>query len=294
MAKPKRHHYIPRVYLKNFTNSNDKVWVYDKKLKTLKELSTKDTTLEKELYTITDAEGNKDYSLEEFFGKIETTASPIINKIINKQVISPEEKTQLSLFIALLDNRTIAAIHNYDKTSCEMLTWMKNMRLYHGEFDSLINKMNCSKDEAMQKINDAKIHLNKETNLKLLIDLAGTSAEYFSLMEWRILYIKNKDCNFITSDNPLFLLPEKISNDYGYGIATPGVQKIIPLTSNIILSIGDLGNIAVHGCVISEKVRVRQINTLLFLSAKRFVIANNKGLLENLIKRICNKSNLEY
>lgn len=286
MAKHKRHHYIPRVYLKNFTNSNDKVWVYDKKLKTLKELSTKDTTLEKELYTITDADGNKNYSLEELFGKIETIASPIINKIINKQVMSFEEKTQLALFIALLNNRTIAAIENYDKTSCEMLTWMKNMRLYHGEFDSLINNMKYSKEDAIQKIKDVKIHLNKETNLKLLIDLAGTSAEYFSLMEWRILYIKNKDCNFITSDNPLFLLPEKISNDYGYGIATPGVQKIIPLSSNIILSIGDLENIAVHGCTISERIRIRQINMLLFMSARRFVIANNKDLLKNLIKRL--------
>lgn len=291
MAKPKRHHYIPRVYLKNFTNSNGKVWVYDKELNTLKELSTKDTTLEKELYTITDADGNKDYSLEEFFGKIETTASPIINKIINKQVISLEEKTQLSLFVALLDNRTVAAIDDYNKTSSDILMWIKDVRLYHGEFDSLINKMECSKEEAMQKFKDAKIRLNKETNLKSLIELAGISAEYFSQMEWRILYIKNKNCNFITSDNPLFLLPEKISNDYGYGIATPGVQKIIPLTSNIILSIGDLGNIAVHGCTISERMRIRQINMLLFMSARRFVIANSKGLLKNLIKRICNKCN---
>lgn len=286
MAKPKRHHYIPRVYLKNFTNSNDKVWVYDKKLKTLKELSTKDTTLEKELYTITDADGNKNYSLEEFFGKIETTTSPIINKIINKQVISLEEKTQLSLFIALLDNRTIAAIDDYNKTSSDILMWIKDVRLYHGEFDSLINKMECSKEEAKQKIKDAKIRLNKETNLKSLIELAGISAEYFFQMEWRILYIKNKNCNFITSDNPLFLLPEKISNDYGYGIATPGVQKIIPLTSNIILSIGDLGNIAVHVCTISARMRIRQLNMLLFMSARRFVISNNKELLENLIERL--------
>lgn len=291
MTKPKRQHYIPRVYLKNFTNSNGKVWVYDKELQTLKELSTKDTTIEKELYTITDVNGNKNYFLEDYFGEIETIANPILNKIINKQVISFEEKTKLSLFIALLDNRTVAAIKDYDKTSCEILTWMKNMRLYNGEFDSLINNMKCSQEDAKQKIKDVKISLNKETNLKSLIDLAGTFAEYFSLMEWRILYTKNKNCNFITSDNPLFLLPEKISNDYGYGIATQGVQKIIPLAYNIILSIGEVGNISVHECVISEKVRVRQINTLSFMSAKRFVISNNKELLENLIKRFHNKCN---
>ena len=291
MTKPKRQHYIPRVYLKNFTNSNGKVWVYDKELQTLKELSTKDTTIEKELYTITDVNGNKNYFLEDYFGKIETIANPILNKIINKQVISFEDKTKLSLFIALLDNRTVASIKDYDKTSCELLTWMKNMRLYNGEFDSLINNMKCSQEDAKQKIKDVKISLNKETTLKSLIYLAGTFAEYFSLMEWRILYTKNKNCNFITSDNPLFLLPEKISNDYGYGIATQGVQKIIPLAYNIILSIGEVGNIAVHGCVISEKVRVRQINTLSFMSAKRFVISNNKELLENLIKRFHNKCN---
>ncbi len=287
MSNPTRQHYIPRVYLKNFTNENDKVWVYDKHEQSLKELSTKDTTLEKNLYTITDTEGNKDFSIEKSFSEVESATGPIISKVIKQETITLKEKAQLSLFIALLENRTVLALEENNKTSSEILTWAKNMRLYNGDFDHIIEKMGCSREEAIEKIKNAKVSFNKATNLTTLIDIANTIAQNYSMMEWRMFYAKNS--NFLTSDNPLFLLPEKIDNNYGYGILTPGVNKIIPISSKTLLCIGDIGIIAVHGLNMGDKQRIRQLNILTYLNAKRFVIANNKGLIENIVKRVESK-----
>lgn len=75
--------------------------------------------------------------------------------------------------------------------------------MYNGEFDHIIEKMNCSREEAIEKIKNVKISFNKATNITTLIDIANTIAQNYSMMEWHMFYAK--DSNFLTSDNPLFL-----------------------------------------------------------------------------------------
>lgn len=47
--------------------------------------------------------------------------------------------------------------------------------------------------------------------------------------------------------------------------------------------------IAVLGLNMGDKQRIRQLNILTYLNAKRFIIANNKGLIENIVKRVKSK-----
>src|SRR5579864_9305005 len=52
MNKPRKHHYVPVFYQKNFSNSKGLLWVYDRQLRTLKQLHPKSVCFEKDLYTV--------------------------------------------------------------------------------------------------------------------------------------------------------------------------------------------------------------------------------------------------
>ena len=99
-------------------------------------------------------------------------------------------------------------------------------------------------------------------------------------MEWTIFYTtKGK---FITTNNPVIIIPETKN----MGIAIPGNLKIVPLSSQIILMIGDLGNIAVHASKIEDRKQIRHLNMLLFANKYRFAISDNIELFNNICKRV--------
>ena len=123
---PIRQHYIPRVYLKNFTNENNQIWIYDKLERTVKPSSPRNTTVIKHFYTIIDTEGKKDYSIEKFFEYIEGKIDKVLLKIVNEEELTIEDKEQLSYFIAFLEKRTVLASENMSDISTDLLTRIKD------------------------------------------------------------------------------------------------------------------------------------------------------------------------
>ena len=83
MQNPKRHHYIPQMLLRRFTDEDGKLYFFYKGSPgKVIESNPKDTFVKQHLYTQHDQHGNKDVSVEEEFSKLEAQASPIIEKII--------------------------------------------------------------------------------------------------------------------------------------------------------------------------------------------------------------------
>ncbi len=110
MSSPKRQHFIPRSYLKNFaTIDGDKEFVdamnpQTKEIKT--HLSTKDICVVKNLYTFPDVEGEDKYALEKFYAANVDSVYPEVYKLLvdeNVTEISEEQRdkilsTALSLY----------------------------------------------------------------------------------------------------------------------------------------------------------------------------------------------------
>lgn len=282
--EPVKQHYIPQVYLRNFCNENDKLCLFDTvKNEIFENMTTKKVLLQRHFYTFTDEKGNKDYQLEEWFSEIESNTKPIFDKIINKQTITINEKEQLALFIALLQNRTPTALDLQDSFAKPAMEWMKNMHLYNGDFDGIIKECPLGEDKGREYIKKMDMSLTKQAQWHMQIEQAITFANYYTNMEWTFFYTKHG--SFITTDNPLIILSE--SKNIGIGIK--GNTKIVALSSEIVLMIGDVGKVAVHGSEINDKKQIRNLNILLFLNRNRFAIADNIGLLENLQKRCKNK-----
>ena len=83
--EPKRHHYIPRMLLRNFTNEKGRLYFFDKRFpeKGVLESTPANLFIENHLYTQYDESGGKDVRVEKFLADIERDGSDVVRKIIN-------------------------------------------------------------------------------------------------------------------------------------------------------------------------------------------------------------------
>ena len=85
MSTPKRHHYIPRMLLKRFSNERGIFYVFDKRHpdKGLHKRKLENLFVERHLYTQVDANGAKDVSVEtEYLASLESKGSRLFNKLV--------------------------------------------------------------------------------------------------------------------------------------------------------------------------------------------------------------------
>lgn len=86
MNRPKRHHIVPEMLLRNFTNKNGRLHFFRKssEKKCILETVPHNFCVECELYTVYDPDGTADVSLEKQLSRLEGEAAPVIRKIIEK------------------------------------------------------------------------------------------------------------------------------------------------------------------------------------------------------------------
>ena len=278
------------MYLKNFCNTNNRIWVYNDASNEIKELSIKDTTVIKHFYTI-ENNNDKDYTIENYLSKLESLCSPIISKLINKQPINQDEKKSLSVFIAVLQNRTPKAVKTVNQIMRPMLN-MAKQNILNKEKERLIQKgreRKLNNDLMSHILDNFSFELTKNGEWGLLMNTALEMANLYSQMEWHLIYTENS--SFITTDNPVLIYPATYdTGPYGnIGIALPTVEKHISLSSQASLRICDLGNPEIYYHYTNNKVTIREINKQLLMFREQYAIARDKEHLEDLIKRTKNK-----
>jgi hypothetical protein len=106
----KKQHYIPQFYLKNFSQDNEHIHIYDRAKVDRGEMryqTTIDIAHENNFYTYQTKDGVKK-NLEDMFCQIEGDVANIIQKVRRERVITTEEIEKLALFIGFLYSRTPA------------------------------------------------------------------------------------------------------------------------------------------------------------------------------------------
>lgn len=82
MAKKKKQHFLPRVFLKGFTNESGHLFMLDREKGGIKGPRTIETVAyESHLYTVRGGNGGRDLAIEDFFGVIENEMSDLFTKI---------------------------------------------------------------------------------------------------------------------------------------------------------------------------------------------------------------------
>ena len=97
-AEAKAQHYIPKFYLKGFTDRQGKLWVCER-FKPIRASKPKTEAHRPEYYTHAER-GERDETAEDILEGVESKAAPIIRKLANPQYqLTPENAGYVMMFI---------------------------------------------------------------------------------------------------------------------------------------------------------------------------------------------------
>lgn len=283
MGQKKRQHFVPQSYLKLFSNDDKNIWVYDKKAGTIRSQRILKTGFMRNYYST----GIHDAPLEtSHVTSLESDASQIIKKIQEGNIINGKEWGVLLNYVSLQYLRTPKA----EKRLREIfaLFWKKIRELKvrypkNNKIKELINSFpnkdlinNPDDSYFMENIEES---FPRELFIETLVSQGFNIAKMLS--EQNINVHVSTNVPFITSDDPFAVFQK--NNNEGYHKLTADVNKIIPLSSKITLSIG--GQVRFNSQIRSmNDWQVKIFNLGTAHNADRFVYSNSKAVLENTMK----------
>jgi hypothetical protein len=118
MNEPKLHHYVPRLYLSNFLNSDQRLWVYDKLTDRTFEAGLTKVAAERDFYRLPESQHQvaDPLSIETAFSQLESRVAPMLARLVrevragapkHRVDIPPDERVLLSEFLAAQHFRTL-------------------------------------------------------------------------------------------------------------------------------------------------------------------------------------------
>lgn len=277
MADTKKEHYVPRCYLKNFADENERINVFDRyKLQSREHQRIIDIAMENYFYDInfndmiqlveTDKQDKVKSDIISMLGvekweDINTTIN--LDKYVEKEFFSRLE----SIYNIFL-NKFIEKSHNgnqwvIDNCSCcsetEKILFSifiaiqfirtKAFRQTLNDtieqlYQTLAYKVQQDDENALSK-DDFAVSANKDyvklehASMLLNEDMALKFAETMCNHIW-VMYVNKTDYPFYTSDNPVATIPHKFDEYMSYsGLSSEGIEIVFPLSPNLLLAMYD-------------------------------------------------------
>jgi len=298
---PKRHHYLPQFYLKGFSQDNSHLYIFDKKI--IKDeirfryQTTEKIAFENNLYTYT-TKDLKTETLEDFFSLIEGKAKKVISKLEKKEEITPRQRGHLALFIALLWYRTPTWKSETLGMQSELAEKMIRSRYHFPQQKELMKDFFKKEgkhltDEELDDLIDFAVNPKRSKIvmdfppgywIKQMLELADKTYVYLAHCGWEVKHATKKYA-FITSDNPVLLIPSEEPHPfYGFGLLTPGVKKTIPLTASMYLAMHEPNKELILFHTEADKEFYKQANIWTMRNAERLVFSPVLGKIEKMVK----------
>jgi hypothetical protein len=225
---PKIHnHYVPKFYLKGFTDeqNSDKVYVYEKGKNEAFQTQVKSIGNELGLYT--------DELETVLANDIENATNPILQKLRDFQNITTDEKYTLSRYMITMRLR-VPKLRNWliekspkflDETFYSIEGQLRDLAARHPDKTDLV-------EQRIQDLRDMRVNkadeLVREVWLKNIpVSMDKRTVQTLAKMEWRFMHYEGEQF-FLTSDNPLFYF-ESI------GIGNEKSEVTFPLAKNLVL-----------------------------------------------------------
>lgn len=224
MADKKKQHYIPKFYMRNFTDNKNSISTLNIETeKYISDASIKNMFQKPNFY-------GEDKKLETFLDiEIEREASKIIHEIIEKKKIPTDKASKkyqrLITFVVLCEGRNLKSADSYNK----FIDYTLKELLRH--------------DPSFDDYNLDKFEIGIDNSPALNVDAILENAPIVMDLEPLLIIYKNKNRKFITSDNSLvrynsFYLSRNYS-DRGYGLISTGLQLFLPISPELCILLYD-------------------------------------------------------
>ena len=272
-----RHHYVPKFYLRNFSNNGKSIGMYiNKNERYIKCASIKEQACKEYLY-------GKEQIIEDTLMDIEKDVAIIIKNIIQSSKL-PEKETEdyhfILLYILLQEARVQRQAESVTNFINHIVKVMLRMYKDHGRLniqDNVLDKMKVTLD--IPNLDSMKVAAE---SYPILLDLKAS-----------LIIIKN-DRMFITSDNPVIRYNYMyVIRNYrltGYGLANRGIQLFFPISPKHCIYIYDD---EMYDTELSEQniielhrgKHVDELNKLFYLNSYDFLFFN-ENVRESYFKKI--------
>lgn len=252
MSKPKKQHWVPRFYLKEFSihesqnKKESQVWILSKNEGDPKIVNIKDIASKRYLYSPQDEDGNRSWEMEEQLASLEGLISQIWPTFANEYLDLNNQSYRkiISLFLATLYLRHPTRLPEQGKLQNWLINFYeKNLpKDAHGNpvsFQLVSSKGEFDIDPSGWKNYSNPTQYDKE---KFFVDTIQASsreiAKVFMKKRWSVICSETKQ--FITTDNPLIISNRLMGEVKNYGLNTKGTTITIPISPIRVLVLDDL------------------------------------------------------
>lgn len=260
MPNNKKHHYVPKFYLRRFSPSESSICLWNiKKQKLINTANLKNQCYKDYFY-------GKDLKLEKILCQIEGATATILKKIDELQMPPPRSTPDLYDLILFILSQHFRTTRKADATE--------------ETFDFLIKRTYRHTAEEMN-IDLDKFRIAMNDPAQFILSLAF---QYFPLLidlEAKLIINKTK-IEFITSDNPVVMCNPLLSFRKIFsntGLATKGLMIFFPISPGSTLILYDktsyqLGNPNISTIETTLERDINEINAIQYCSAKENIYLN--------------------
>jgi hypothetical protein len=291
VSEPRKHHYVPVFYQKQFTNAKGLLWVYDRRPQTYKELAPESVCFEKDLYALKPENAPRERRIESLvLSHIDGVGSSAIRELLSGQ---PNSQTiqALAYFIGVQFNRlpsigrAVTAI--WTKIGTDML---RVMTANVGRMQSILERyardtgksVDVSAESMVEAVRGGHIEAvaTERPFLQSIFTQAESITDVIVGLDWQIL-VAPPGTGFVICDSPVVVVPQRGITDVGFLV--PGTVKYFPLTYRYCLRLGDAGRSFSYRKVSKETVRM--INYNIAANSERFIMGPEKAQLVSVVER---------
>lgn len=266
MSEPKRQHYVPQCYLREWVDPNTPVgyepyvWIFDRNGKNRRKKAPKNILKSNDVYTLEIKGQTKDYRIEKTLSKLEGEYANIFQgKIKKKLPLSEYEHIILCAFVATMLQRTLRHKDNLERFFDELIGKGKALARQHGV-----------KSKEVGKWKEYKKNAHKIGLIQTLPDLTRLILK----MSVAFLCVDNGGSKFITSDDPCNLFNPDLQwqRFYSPGLAQRNVQVTLPLSPEIMLCMS-WSNL--RGYIRWERSRVNEANRMIVGHCYKYIVSHS-------------------
>jgi len=281
-SEAKAQHYIPKFYLKGFTDKVRTLWVYEK-FNAMRASTPKKEAHRADYYTHAE-DGQRDETAENMLKVVESCAAPIICKLANPQYrLTPITAGHLLMFVGFMFVRVPGWRENLDNIAVRIarskqLDLASDKAKFHKscvEFENATGKSVGDYEAMRQYVLKGNFKLEQTSaafNLGAMFTSGLDLIEQLRDFGYRVLYAPTGKF-FWTSDAPVFTLHPEANRQatVGMGFGWPGVEAYFPLNKKACLM---LKRRIQSGTAVIEVGHLEQINRVIMATATRYLYSS--------------------
>jgi hypothetical protein len=290
--EPKLHHYLAEAYLRHFTDEGGNLHVLDRRTREIRRQRPEVTAAERELYTLY-TDGQPDRAVERFLAEhVDGPGLGVISTLASGGRLADADRDPLARFVAALLLRT-PWFRNQNRQMAERMrealvrSGVRPVQIpSNGGLRPLQEPHGVRTDVLLASIEKARSGERPYQNdfVSMMLGLWPLIAQTLLNMDW-VVATAPAHKSFITSDAPVVMsTPNGVGPNVAVGLATPGVEKVIPLTRQLALIIWDTNDAPTIRYGTIDRDRLRQINETLARKSTRFSMGCSGALLKSILE----------